>query len=491
VVFAQTYIPDKNGKTSHEGINAFLVKIRDEKGNCCDGVTIDDMGSKMGQNGVDNARIMFKNVKVGKSMLLDNITKLNQLSPNTFQMVSTKDVTTKRQRFLAASNRLLSGRICLSCLALSESKMCLLTLQRFSQMRLSNGKKGLSDTPITEYQLYQNQITPLMVKTFVYNVGLIYIRNIYGDYIVNAAKNSTNPLYQDSRYFNQIVRLCCSIKPLLAWHTNQVGNICRERSGGQGYLSINRIEQTVSLGHATITAEGDSAVLMQKVSKEYVDDYSKNRLFDNVLPKFNCTGNSSIDDFKKVVGNVKDFLSLHHLVDLMKARELILLHSLAKGNKENSSSKEKIYNYWMNEASNNIQELAEIFGERICMEYYVNDFMKKFSNNSENMKKLEKIAMLFSLLHIRKYLSFFLIHELINVENSKNLKDSTNDLIRNIFVFSNEILDGFGVPDELVIAPIANDYKEYYKVEQTDGEFTFLNKRRNDLKQVERLRPKF
>ena len=54
LVFAQTIVNNKN-----EGVNAFLVPIRDASGKALPGVTIVDMGVKMGLNGVDNAALKY------------------------------------------------------------------------------------------------------------------------------------------------------------------------------------------------------------------------------------------------------------------------------------------------------------------------------------------------------------------------------------------------------------------------------------------------
>lgn len=480
VVFAQTYIPNSKGEYSHEGINAFLVKLRDEDGNLLPGVTIDDMGAKPGMNGVDNARIIFRNVQVEKKMLLDNITKMNQISEKGFEMVSNKDIKSKRDRFLAASNRLLSGRLCISCICLSEAKMSLITLNNYSKMRLSNGKSGLSDTPINDYQLYQNQILPLIVKTLVFNSGLNYVRNEYSNFIVNKL--------EDSKHFNQIVRLCCVIKPLLAWHANQVANICRERAGGQGYLSINRIESGVAVAHSAITAEGDSAVLMQKVSKEYVDDYSKGKLFNGVLPVL--SNGLNIGDFKISNENKKSVFNYLHLLDLIKARELILLEELAKLNKESLKSRESIYELWMHQGSDIIQQLAEVFGERICLEHFITKF-SEINGLKEFKEKLNKISALFAATHVKKYLSFFLLNDLISKESATTFNQEYNDLIKDIKLFSDEIIDGFGVPKDLIIAPIANDYGKYYEIDKTDGEFIIQKDNISRINQIKEFRPKF
>ena len=50
----------------------------------------------------------------------------------------------------------------------------------------------------------------------------------------------------------------------------ETATTCRERCGGQGYLSCNRFGQILGFAHAGMTAEGDNRVLMMKVSKEYM-----------------------------------------------------------------------------------------------------------------------------------------------------------------------------------------------------------------------------
>ncbi len=55
------------------------------------------------------------------------------------------------------------------------------------------------------------------------------------------------------------------MKPLVTWNLEEVASVCRERCGGQGYLSCNRFGVAIASAHAGMTAEGDNAVLMQKV----------------------------------------------------------------------------------------------------------------------------------------------------------------------------------------------------------------------------------
>ena len=44
----------------------------------------------------------------------------------------------------------------------------------------------------------------------------------------------------------------------------ETATTCRERCGGQGYLSVNKFGVILGFAHAGMTAEGDNRVLMQK-----------------------------------------------------------------------------------------------------------------------------------------------------------------------------------------------------------------------------------
>jgi acyl-CoA oxidase len=336
VVFAQT---DVNGKA--EGINAFLVKLRDDKMSLCEGVTIDDMGCKQGMNGVDNARIILKNVKIPRENLLN---KLADISP---EGIFKSQISNRRQRFLAASNRLLSGRLCIASMSIAGTKLALLITSKYGTVRLSNGKSGKSDAPISSLGLFSTSLVPLIARTIVLNIGLLHIRKIYSDYLLNMDKYS-------NIQFNNVVRLVCAIKPLVAWHANKTGNLCRERCGGMGYLSINRIEEQIPFAHASITAEGDSAVLIHKVSKEYVDDFSK-----NLIP----ISQPSLSE--KQLSEVSDLLNIEVLQSLIKHREISLLKILSDKTMRNNKG---IFDLWMMNESDLIQDLGKTFGERICLE---------------------------------------------------------------------------------------------------------------------------
>jgi len=75
IVFAQLVI-DGVGY----GVHAVLVTIRDKDMQPLPGVSVADMGIKMGLNGVDNARLIFDNVRIPRTNLLNRSVESQSLS---------------------------------------------------------------------------------------------------------------------------------------------------------------------------------------------------------------------------------------------------------------------------------------------------------------------------------------------------------------------------------------------------------------------------
>ena len=83
----------------NEGIHGVLVRCRDDNLNPIPGVTVEDMGHKMGLNGVDNAKLTFDNVRVPRENLLN---RYSDVSPDG---KFTSTIGGGRQRFLTVADQ--------------------------------------------------------------------------------------------------------------------------------------------------------------------------------------------------------------------------------------------------------------------------------------------------------------------------------------------------------------------------------------------------
>lgn len=139
-MFAQTIVEGKN-----EGVNAFLVRIRSDALKEQPGVTIQDMGWKMGLNGVDNALLKFKDVKVPREALL------NRLADVTAEGKFVCPTEKAYARFFEVTAKLITGRMCLASLNIGAVRSCLYIAITYARQRMGVGATGESDMPIYNF----------------------------------------------------------------------------------------------------------------------------------------------------------------------------------------------------------------------------------------------------------------------------------------------------------------------------------------------------
>jgi acyl-CoA oxidase len=111
----------------------------------------------------------------------------------------------------------------------------------------------------------------------------------------------------------------------------------------------------IAFAHAGITAEGDNAVLFQKVTKELLAAMQNGSFQPAAIPS----------------DAIPWTTNLNTLLQLFKAREAKNLTDLASKLQEGMSQGKSLFDIWMKEESDLIQDTARAHGEAIILAKFI------------------------------------------------------------------------------------------------------------------------
>ncbi|MDX1438765.1 MAG: acyl-CoA dehydrogenase, partial [Rubricoccaceae bacterium] len=433
-VFAQLVIDDQQ-----HGVHAFLVPIRDDEGNTMPNVRIGDSGHKLGLNGIDNGRIWFDDARIPRENLLGRFAQVAE--DGTY----TSPIPSSSRRFFTMLGTLVGGRIGVGSAGLSAAKSALTIAVRYGAKRRQFGPKDRPEVPVLDYLSHQRRLLPRVATCYALNFALHDLAHRYGQ----------TPESADIR---EIEAEAAALKAFATDHATSSIQEAREACGGEGYRASNRFAALKADSDIFTTFEGDNTVLLLQAAKGLLSGYQQEfshldffgligKLAERVEMKI-----GEVNPIKRHQSDTRHLLDPNVHLDLFRDRERDLQISAASRLKGRIDDGMDSFDAFT-EVQDHLITLAKAYAERLVLESFQQAVEKVDEGDVKHL--LADVCALYALRHIEKDRGWFLEQRYIDATKAKAVRSEINNLLTRLRPVAVDLVDAFGIPDQLLAAPIA------------------------------------
>ncbi|CAG0884708.1 unnamed protein product [Darwinula stevensoni] len=457
LVFAQLYTPDN---VCH-GLHAFVVPLRDMQTLLpLPGVSVGDMGPKLGLNGIDNGFLEMKGVRIPRENLLNRV---GDVTPEGMYVSPFKN---PGQRFGATLGNLSLGRVAIVWMATANLQKALTIAIRYSCARKQFGPQSHVEVPVWEYQLQRWRLLRYLSATYALQA---FGSSFFDDFMEFQLQLMTGSSSKEqlTQMGAELHGISSAGKPLASWWAQDAIQECREACGGHGYLRAAGIGILREDNDGNCTYEGDNNVLLQQTSNflllvwEGIQQGQKNVPLPTSVAFLSRAPKIKVETFCP-----KDFAQPHLCaVGVRKAYEWLVVQLLEKSERQLASGGERDA-FWARSNS-------QVYGlHDAALAFIEGEVMRRFAERIQNsgaggneLLVLRRLESLFALTCLERHLA-----TLFQGGYCRKEEDPEGLIQRNILRLCDELkddaaalVDVFGIPDFALNSCLGNADGKIYE----------------------------
>ena len=444
VVFAQLVT-----RNQRHGVHAWLVPIRDERGDAMPGVTIGDDGPKAGLLGVDNGRLSFDHVRVPRDMLLDRYGQVAE--DGTY----TSSIENETRRFFTMLGTLVRGRVSVGGSASAATKLALDIAVRYGGTRRQFSAPGADrEVLLNDYLVHQRKLLPALATTYAYHFAQEELVATMHD--VQGAED----LDEDAQ--RELESRAAGLKAAQTWHATRTIQMAREACGGAGYLQENRLPHLKADTDVFTTFEGDNTVLLQLVAKGLLTGYRDafgsldgwgkvgfvaDMVRETVLERTAARG--LIARLVDAVPGRDDDVPLFDRgwqLKMLEDREKHVLEGAIRRLRRGADTPGVRPFDVFNDVQDHVLRTAQVHIDRVVLEAFVAGIERTTDVGARAL--LERVCDLYALSTIEADRGWFLEHGRLTATRSKALTGAVNGLLKELRPHMVTLVDAFAIPED-------------------------------------------
>ncbi len=447
VVFAQLVVGGR-----HQGVHALVVPLRDAAGQPLPGVTIEDDGPKGGLNGVDNGRLSFHQVRVPRDALLDRYASVSEAGEYS------SPIDNPSRRFFTMIGTLVRGRVAVAGAANGAAKTGLtiavhhaLTRRQFSR------PGGTQEELLLDYPLHQRRLFVPLARAYALHFAQTEL--------IDDLKEASGSDLTEARQRDLEAR-AASVKALATDVACETLDEMRQACGGAGFLAENQIAPLRGDIDIYRTFEGDNTVLRLLVGRSLVTGAKET--FELLDPR-----ERMLFVGQKVLDGIRESTPVRQVVDLVRSvvrrpggREALrqeqhldlfarwedhVVGGLAdrlRGEVRRGTAPADAFTM----AAEHVIEAAKAHADNLVLQAFVRGIAR--CEDPSTAALLGKVCDLYALSTLDGNAKKLLQHGLMSPDESKAVEARLTRLCAEIRPYAGALVDGLGIPDEWITAPI-------------------------------------
>ncbi|KAJ1918908.1 fatty-acyl coenzyme A oxidase [Tieghemiomyces parasiticus] len=457
-VYAQLIVKGKR-----YGAKTFVVPLRDTATyKLLPGVTIGDIGKKMGRDGIDNGWIQFTYVRIPRFNMLMKHTKVSRAG----------DVQEPALAQLAYG-ALIQGRVSMVADSANMSKKALMVAIRYAAIRRQFAAvPGQLETKLLDYPIHQYRLLPLLAQTYALNFTGMEMTRVYHALMrqINGAKDGQD-LTGILESLKETHATAAGLKAFGTWNCLNTIEQCRQSLGGHGYSAYTGLSGMYTDFAVQCTWEGDNTILTLQCGRYLVSTLLEHRqsgkpLAQNVAylaralqPVQPCPARTEADLLRTEVIREAWGAVAASAVARATARFEKALQAATSGGKKVTKD----------EAYEQCATLRLHAARLHCYGYLVARFADAIPRAPASVQPiLTRLCLLYGTYAIQENKGEFLQSGFFNVDQIATLHDAMSTLLTQVRQDAVSLVDAFNYSDYIVNSPLGrydgNIYEAYFNL---------------------------
>lgn len=238
-----------NGKSY--GVHPFFVQIRDTETHMpLPGITVGEIGPKLGFNTANNGFLKFDNFRIPRN---------NMLMKNAQVLKDGTYVKSKNDK-LAYGTMVLVRVLIVTDLAFEVSRVATIAVRYSAVRRQAHIKPSQPECQIIDFVTQQHKLFIAIATSHIYRVTGLWLWDAYEKVLKDMGKGNMDQL-------PELHALACCLKAVCSRDAAACVEECRQACGGHGYMTSSNLPIIKNIVTATITYEGEYTVLMLQTAR--------------------------------------------------------------------------------------------------------------------------------------------------------------------------------------------------------------------------------